>query len=122
MFIRYNIYTAVWALLIASLVLLPGQNLPQLGDSLFSIDKAIHAFLFMGLALLMVIGLIKQSAYPALRNKALRYSLILSISYAIMIETLQLLSSGRSFEIPDMLANVGGCFVGFLLFIALYKW
>ena len=121
MFIRYNAYTIVWSLLIASLVLLPGSNLPQLSDSLFSIDKLVHAFLFAVLAFLMVVGFIKQSVYPGLRNKALLYSFVLTISYAILIEALQVFSPDRMFEVGDMGANVSGCFAGFLFFFALYK-
>ncbi len=120
-FVRYNAYTFIWALLIAVLVLLPGQNLPKLEDSLFSIDKLVHAFLFMVLAFLMVVGFIKQSAYSSLRSKALLYAFILSISYAISVEVLQLFSPERMFEIPDMLANVSGVVAGFLFFFALYK-
>ncbi len=120
-FVRYNAYTLVWALLIAVLVLLPGQNLPKLEDSLFSIDKLVHAFLFAGLAFLMIVGFIKQSAYSALRNKALPYAFILSISYAILVEALQLFSPERMFEILDMIANLSGVFAGFILFFVLYK-
>ena len=108
--------------MIASLVLLPGQNMPTLGSSLISIDKVIHAFLFVGLMLLMIVGFTKQSTYVALRNKALRYSFIITVTYAIGIETVQLFSRGRSFEVGDMIANVSGCFGGYLLFLAIYKW
>ena len=121
-FVRYNAYTFFWALLIAVLVLLPGQNLPKLSESIFSIDKLVHAFLFAGLAFLMIVGFSKQSAYPLLRNKALPYAFILSISYAILVEGLQLLSLDRMFEMLDMVANIGGVLAGFLLFFALYKW
>ncbi len=69
----------------------------------------------------MIIGFIKQSAYPALRNKALQYAFILSISYAILVEALQLLSPERVFDIIDMVANISGVFGGFLLLFALYK-
>ena len=120
-FVRYNAYTFFWALLIAVLVLLPGQNLPKLSDSLFSIDKLVHGFLFAGLAFLMIVGFVKQAACPRLRNKALPYAFILSISYAILVEGLQLLSLDRMFEMLDMVANISGVFAGFLLFFVLYK-
>jgi VanZ family protein len=120
-FFRYNAYTLVWSLLIAVLVLLPGQNLPKLSDSIFSIDKLVHAFLFAGLAFLMIVGFIKQGAYPALRNKALPYAFMLTISYAILVEVLQLFSSERVFELLDMAANISGVFAGFLSFFVLYK-
>lgn len=70
----------------------------------------------------MTVGFAKQSSYAGLRNKALKYSFIVTITYAITVEAVQLLSDGRSFEIGDMVANVSGCFAGYLLFIAIYKW
>lgn len=96
--------------------------MPTLGSSLISIDKVIHASLFMVLIFLMIIGFTKQHTYRALHNKALKYSFIITIAYAVSIEAVQLLSGGRSFEIGDMVANVSGCFVGYSLFIAIYKW
>lgn len=108
-------------MLIAVLVLLPGQNLPQLEESIISIDKLVHAFLFMGLAFLMVVGFVKQFTYPTLRNKALPYAFILTISYAILVEVLQIFSPARMFEGLDMAANISGVFAGFLLFFVLYK-
>ena len=103
------------------LVLLPGQNMPQLGNALISIDKAIHAFLFMVLGFLMVVGFTKQSTYSGLRNKALNYAFIVTAIYAVSIEVVQLFSKDRAFELEDMLANLAGCFIGFSLFFAIYK-
>ena len=96
--------------------------MPTLGSSLISIDKVIHASLFIVLMLLMVVGFSKQSTYAVLRNKALLYSFIITVTYAVCIEVVQLFSEGRSFEIGDMIANVSGCFGGYLLFLAIYKW
>ena len=70
----------------------------------------------------MIVGFTKQSTYPMLRNKALKYSFIVTVTYAVSIEAVQLLSEGRLFEIGDMIANVSGCFGGFILFIVIYKW
>lgn len=96
--------------------------MPQLGDAVISIDKAVHASLFVVLTLLMIVGFTKQFAYPRLRNKAQQYSLIIALPYAAFIEIVQLFSEGRSFEISDMLANLSGCLVGFFLFFVIYKW
>ncbi len=120
-FLRYNLYTIVWALLIATLVLLPGRNMPQLGSAIISVDKAVHASLFFVLTFLMNVGFAKQSSYPWLRNKAFLYTFILSIAYATIVEVMQLFSEGRSFEISDMVANISGCFAGFLFLFAIYK-
>lgn len=112
----------VWAIIILILVLLPGQQMPDLGgDYLLSIDKLAHGFVFCVLVLLMIIGFSKQFRYPGLRNNAVRYSLSLSIAYAITLEILQFLSTARMVEFFDATANIAGCISGWLFFLAIYK-
>ena len=122
MFLRYNLFTILWFLLILVLVMLPGRQLPKLGETLFSIDKVVHTFLFAVLALLMVVGFLKQSTYPVLRNNAIRSTLVLSIAYATSIEITQFLADGRTFDFYDAVANILGCIVGYIVFLAIYRW
>ena len=122
MFLRYNLFTILWFFLILVLVMLPGRQLPKLGETLFSIDKVVHTFLFAVLALLMVVGFLKQSTYPILRNNAIRSALILSVAYATSIEIIQFLADGRTFDFYDAVANVSGCIVGYAAFLAIYRW
>lgn len=122
MFLRYNLYTIIWACLILVLVLLPGQYMPKLNSgSLVSVDKLAHVFIFCVLVLLMIVGFAKQSAYPILRNKAVGYALKISVAYALVLEVTQGLSTGRMVELYDGIANVVGCFLGYGLFYVLYK-
>lgn len=122
MFLRFNLYTFAWVIIILMLVLLPGQQMPDLkGDYLISVDKVAHAFIFCILVLLMIIGFTKQSRYPALRNHAVAYSLKISVVFAISLEMLQFFSSARMVEFLDAVANVAGCISGWLLFLAIYK-
>lgn len=122
MFLRYNLYTIIWAIFILILVLLPGRHLPEFNTpSLISYDKLAHAFVFSVLVLLMMVGFIKQSTYPLLRNYPARYSLIISISYALVLEITQGLSTGRTVELYDGVANVIGCFIGYGIFHIIYK-
>ncbi|WP_445223449.1 VanZ family protein [Catalinimonas locisalis] len=122
MFLRFNFYTIVWALLILALILLPGQQMPEISVEFFlSIDKLAHAFVFCVLVLLMIVGFTKQFRYPALRNNAVRYSLIISTIYAVTLEILQFLSSERMVEFLDATANLVGCISGYLIFLAIYR-
>lgn len=86
-----------------------------------SIDKLAHAFVFCMLVLLMIIGFIKQSRYSWLRTNAVKYSLIISLACAIILEILQFLSTARMVEFFDAGANIVGCVSGWLLFLAIYK-
>lgn len=122
MFFRYNALTIVWAIFILILILLPSQQLPEIETySLLSLDKLAHAFVFAVLVFLMIVGFIKQSTYPALRNNAIPYALCISMGYAIVLEITQLLSSGRMVELYDGIANIVGCGLGFGLFYAVYR-
>lgn len=122
MFLRFNLPTILWAVFILVLILLPSQQLPEIeNNTLISFDKLAHAFVFAVLVLLMIVGFIKQSVYPVLRNNAVSYSLYISIAYAIILEVTQLLASGRMVELYDGIANIAGCLLGFGLFYTIYR-
>ncbi len=122
MFLRYNFYTILWALLIMVLVLMPGQYMPKVKtDSLISVDKLAHAFVFCVLVLLMIVGFTKQYTYTLLRNNAVKYTLFISLSFAILLEITQGLSPGRMLEWYDGIANMTGCLMGYGLFYIIYK-
>ncbi|WP_407654486.1 VanZ family protein [Catalinimonas niigatensis] len=91
------------------------------GNYFLSIDKLAHAFVFCMLVLLMIIGFTKQSRYRLLRTNAIKYSLIISLTCAIILEILQFLSTARMVEFFDAGANIVGCISGWLLFLAIYK-
>ena len=122
MFWRFNFYTLVWMIVILALILLPGQQMPQLGTSLLSPDKVAHVTVFAVLVLLMTIGFAKQRTYPRLRNMAPTYALILSVGYASALEGTQFFSEGRTIDFYDIVANTLGCVLGYGLFLAIYKW
>jgi VanZ family protein len=121
MFLRYNLYTIIWALVIFCLILLPGQQMPKLSSSFISIDKLAHAFVFMVLVFLMIVGFRKQYRFPAFRTKATTYALLISGAYALILEFMQFFSSARTVDIQDALANLTGCLLGYLIFWLVYK-
>ncbi|MEM9829083.1 MAG: VanZ family protein [Bacteroidota bacterium] len=122
MFWRFNLYTILWMAFILILIILPGQHMPQTGTTLLSVDKLVHTGIFAVLALLMTIGFSKQRTYHWLHNKAAFYALIISIGYASVLEGTQLFSEGRVVDIYDAIANTVGCFVGYGVFFAIYRW
>ncbi len=120
MFLRYNLFTIIWAGIIFFLILMPGQQFPELGD-LFSFDKLAHLGVFAILALLMIIGLSKQSRYPKLRANSIKFSIIISLTYASILELGQELIPDRYANFYDMAFNTLGVLIGYLFFLIIYK-
>lgn len=123
MFLRYNVFTICWMLLVLLLTLTPGDNMPQtnLWANLLSFDTVAHFGVFAIMVFLMIISLKKQYTYHFLRKKAVIVSLSVSVLYGVLIELLQQAIPGRHFELFDILANSLGCFVGLGLFYLVYK-
>lgn len=87
-----------------------------------SFDKFAHFTQFCILIFLMIVGFHKQHTFKSLRFYPIRISMIIGLVYAIILEVLQLvMSSGRSFDLSDALANIIGCFGGLLIFYLIYK-
>lgn len=123
MFLRYNVFTICWMLLVLLLTLTPGEDMPKthLWSDILSFDTVAHFGVFGILVFLMIIGLSKQYTYHFLRKKAIVVSILVSILYGIIIELLQQAIPGRHFELFDILANSLGCFVGLGVFYLVYK-
>jgi len=121
MFWRFNFYTLLWMIFILVLIILPGQHMPETGTNLFNPDKIIHAAVFAVLALLMTIGFSKQRTYYTLRNKAALSALLISVGYASVLEGTQIFSEGRTLDLYDAIANTVGCFIGYGMFYAIYR-
>lgn len=122
MFLRFNLFTILWALVILVLILLPSRELPQIEEeTLLGFDKLIHGGVFLILVFLMIVGFKKQTIYPALRFNAVKYALFISICYSLVLEGIQLFSEGRMVDFYDGIANIAGCLSGFVLFHVVYR-
>ena len=107
----------VWTLLIALLTLLPGNYIPKVTTFFdwLGPDKLIHVFLFGTYTYLLLEGLNKQSKYVFLQKYPVFTSLFIGIVFAIFIETMQrLVIPGRNGNIYDFLADMLGCFLGYI--------
>lgn len=119
MFLRFNKFTIIWALVILIVTLVSGVKSSNI--ELNIIDKLIHAILFGGLSLLMVIGFIKQNEFKDLKFYAEKHTFIFCFCYGILIEIIQYLLPYRTFSWLDVLANTCGTFIGLGLFYMIYK-
>ncbi|NJN26051.1 MAG: VanZ family protein [Cyclobacteriaceae bacterium] len=120
MFLRFNFFTIIWAVVILLLILMPGQQMPQTGN-LFSFDKIAHLGVFSVLSFLMIHGLAKQSAMPGWRKHSKAYGVLISATYAGLLEFGQSLIPERNADYYDMAFNLSGVFLGFLIFLLIYK-
>ena len=75
MFLRYNLFTIIWAIVIFLLILMPGEKIPDT-DAFFSFDKIAHTVVFCILTFLMIIGFSKQFKYEKLKNTPVKYSVL----------------------------------------------
>jgi VanZ family protein len=119
-FLRYNLFGIIWGLLIAFLVLLPGQEMPPTGDLLL-FDRVAHAFVFMVWVLLLIVGFKKQTTVLYLHYYAERAAIFIALLYSALLEELQFFSAGRTFEWEDLLMNTVGVLMGWILFFIIYK-
>lgn len=121
MFFRFNLFTIIWAGIIFLLILMPGQQMPSFGD-LFSFDKLAHLGVFCVLCFIMIIGFSKQHTFRKLSNKPIKYSIIISGTYASLLELGQAFAPGRYANFYDLAFNIAGVFVGYILFMLIYKY
>ncbi len=123
MFLRYNLYTITWALIMLFLTIASKDSLPAMNQwDLLSFDKFAHFTQFCILIFLMIVGFHKQHTFRPLRFYPLRISMGIGIAYSIILEIVQLLANtGRSFDLADATANILGCFGGLLIFYLIYK-
>jgi len=115
MFFRYNIYSLLWAFIVAFLMLTPGEYIPEPPLGKLIIDKLIHASVFAVLVCLLHFGFYKQFAFLHIKKHAFLYSLLLAFFYSVINEVLQKFVPGRHFDYLDLVANTFGCLLGIVL-------
>lgn len=115
-FLKYNLLSVLWALIILILCLMPGKDLPSV--TLFEFDKIVHFGVYLILALLMYYGWKKQNSYTSLHERTVLKILLLTFTYGFAVEVIQeLFTADRHFDIFDALANSAGAVAGSILSI-----
>ncbi len=113
MFIKHNVITILWAVVILVLTLIPGNNIPV---ARAGTDKIVHFFIFAVLMYFMLRGFKKQSQFPYLAEHFIRTSFIICILYGCMIEIIQIFIPLRSFDLFDIAANSIGVGIGYFVY------
>lgn len=120
MFIRYNLFSFVWALMILLFTLMPGSQMPKI-EFFISFDKVAHLFVFAVQSLLLIVGFLKQYTFRFFRENAVFMAITLSVIYGTLIELAQSFIPGRGVELGDLISDSLGGFLGWGLFYILYK-
>jgi len=91
------------------------REVPQLG--LISPDKLLHLLAFLGLEMLLELGLL---GLPKGKRRAL--AVLVSVLLGAVLEGVQAALPYRSAELLDLVADALGAAIGALLVIALGRW
>ncbi|MBI4931233.1 MAG: VanZ family protein [Bacteroidetes bacterium] len=117
-FLKYNLLSLLWAILILVLCLMPGKDLPSL--TIFEYDKIVHFLIYLLLAIMMYYGWRKQNSFLSLHKNTLIKILLITTIYGFAVEIMQeLFTADRHFDIFDALANSVGAVAGSLLCLSL---
>ncbi len=85
--------------------------------NLLSFDKLVHMLMFALQFWFIAIGLVKKYKFSYKRGRVSSIAFLLAVSYGGVIELIQgYLLSGRTMDIMDMIANVFGAIIGWILF------
>src|SRR5687768_11190855 len=114
MVLRYLWPAILWSIVVLFLTLLPGEEFPEV--QVVGIDKLVHFFIFGLVMVLSSFGLYKISAHTGAIQNPVLISFFYSITFGVAIEILQLFVPNRNFSLLDIIANVIGVALGYLLF------
>ncbi|MCX6247591.1 MAG: VanZ family protein [Bacteroidetes bacterium] len=120
-YFHYHLPGFLWILVILVLTCLPGNLIPKVPSflDLFSPDKLVHLFLFAVLLFLLLLGFRKQVRPDTVTGFYVAVSLNAGIFLGGITELMQgsSLVNGRVCSVYDFIANVVGCFLGWLIFV-----
>jgi glycopeptide antibiotics resistance protein len=120
MFLKYNIWGILWALIILVACATPGEQLPP--SPFLDFDKLVHLAIFGVFQLLLLRGFLRQQNFPILQKNYVIISLMMSVGYGLLMEVLQgYVFRNRSFDVFDAAANTLGIILSTLVWILFLK-
>ncbi len=110
-------WTLLWTLVLVILTFMPGHALPANKFTIPYLDKVVHFGFYFTFILLYEIESYHQSSHtPMLLGVGLATLLGVSTEFGQ-----RYLTGGRHFEFFDILANISGTFMGWLIFRFILK-
>ena len=119
MFLKYNKFAFLWAIVVLILTLVTGVKNANIESSMT--DKLVHMAMFTVLSFMLIVGFSKQSDNNYLKFNAERSSVGICIVFGLIVELIQYLIPCRSFSWHDVIANAIGAFLGWGAFYVVYK-
>lgn len=118
MFLKYNILGIIWSIIVFILLSMPGNDIPKFPFlEQMHFDKIVHLFLFAIFVILFIFGFYKQTNFFYLKKYCHTSAIILGVFYGGLTELLQeYIAINRSADFYDYIADVVGCFIGYLLY------
>ena len=119
-FLKYNIASFLWAIVILVLCLMPGRHLPHI--TIWQFDKIVHFGLYFCFSILLYYGWEKQESFLTLHERTLLKTILFAAVFGFSVEVMQeLFTADRHFELLDALANIIGATAGSFLAKPLIK-
>src|ERR1700739_3983396 len=103
MFLKYNKWALLWALIIFVLCVIPGKDIPHVTFlELLSFDKLVHAGIFFGLISLTIRGFLLQTNFTRLQQSARSIAFVICVIYGGSLEVIQgAFCQGRTASVYD---------------------
>ncbi|MGE5107879.1 MAG: VanZ family protein [Sphingobacteriales bacterium] len=111
----------LWTIAIFILLILPGNSFPQSNwfEEIY-LDKWIHIFLFCLFVMFWALGFNNKPA--SVQKRILIKLLLTGILFGVLMEVIQhFWVPGRSFEVKDILSDLAGSFLGWLISLKIIR-
>jgi VanZ family protein len=122
-FYRAWLPAALWMVIIVSISILPGSNVPSLKVPFA--DKLVHCGMYFVLSILLLHGLRQQYGFQEVRFASGFTAWAIATLWGTLMEVIQYQFTGtRHFEYLDILANIIGSLLGvgaFIIFLTMKK-
>ena len=114
-FLKHLQFSILLLGLILVLTLMPSNEVPS--SSGIQLDKIVHFILFFSFAFSLIIGLLKQYFCKIMNRGALKFTITIALSLAIVTEVLQyFMRVGRNFDWIDIGFNILGVLCAIIVF------
>ncbi len=108
-----RILLAIWVILVIVLAILPDLPIPRIGGKPIPIrlDYPVHFLEHVLLAFLAIISFV----YEPTQGRTIRITLYTLITFAVVVEVIQVFLPFRDFELHDLGLNVAGILIGTII-------
>lgn len=104
----------LWALVVFTLCVMPGDSVPDTGIRIPHFDKVVHFGMFFITSLLLALPLHLYARFR--RRHILLLAVVFAFLYGGILEILQSRFFGRSGDFADLVADLVGAFAGCLCY------